>query len=117
VRPWAWPPVRQWACSPAAAKVNGSEISEAQISLTVKRAGNVPEDQVKKAGPQALESLIDQHLLVQKALEGKLDKDPQTALALENTRKQVLSVNFILAKKNELMAAISGVLTLGQGAR
>ncbi len=81
--------------SPAAAKVNGSEISEAQVSLTVKRAGNVPEDQVKKAGPQALESLIDQHLLVQKALEAKLDKDPQTALALDNARKQVLAQAYI----------------------
>jgi len=88
--------------SPAAAKVNGSEISEAQISLTVKRAGNVPEDQVKKAGPQALESLIDQHLLVQKALEAKLDKDPQTALALENARKQVLAQ----AHMDKVLAAV-----------
>ena len=77
--------------SPAAAKVNGSEISVAQISSMITRGGNVPEDQLKKAGPQALESLIDQHLLVQQALDAKLDKEVQTELALESARKQVLA--------------------------
>ena len=35
--------------------------------------------------------MIDQHLLVQQALEAKLDKEAQTALALESARKQVLA--------------------------
>jgi EpsD family peptidyl-prolyl cis-trans isomerase len=79
------------ASSPAAAKVNGSEISMAQVSWTAARGGNVSADHMKKTGPRALESLIDQQVLVQKALEAKLDQDPQTALALDTARKQVLA--------------------------
>ena len=79
------------ASSPAAAKVDGHEISLAQISSMIAKNGNVSPEQMKTAGPKALETLIDQHLLVQKALEAKLDKESQTALGLENARRQVLA--------------------------
>ncbi len=79
------------ASSPAAAKVDGHEISVAQIGSMIAKNGNVSPEQMKGAGPKTLESLIDQHLLVQKAVEAKLDRETQTMLALENARKQVLA--------------------------
>jgi EpsD family peptidyl-prolyl cis-trans isomerase len=79
------------AVSPAAAKVNGDVIPVAQIIFMLGRGGGASEEQVKKAGPQALESLIDQQLLVEKALESKLDRETQTAQALAAARKQVLA--------------------------
>jgi EpsD family peptidyl-prolyl cis-trans isomerase len=74
-----------------AAKVNGGEIPVAQISFVLARGGGASDEQMKKAGPQALESLIDQHLLVEKALENKLDREMQTAQALAAARRQVLA--------------------------
>jgi EpsD family peptidyl-prolyl cis-trans isomerase len=79
------------ATSPVAAKVNGVEISLAQVNSTAARAGNASADQLKKTAPRALESLIDQQVLVQKALDAKLDKDPLIAIALDIARKQVLA--------------------------
>jgi EpsD family peptidyl-prolyl cis-trans isomerase len=74
-----------------AAKVNGDEISVQQLDAVLARNGSLPPEQLKKAAPQALESMIEQQVLVQKALEGKLDRDPQIAVALENARKQILA--------------------------
>lgn len=79
------------ASSQTAAKVNGEAISVAQISSMIGRGGNVSAEQLKKTGPQALESMIDQQLLAQKAVETKLDREAQVAQAVENARKQVLA--------------------------
>ncbi|MEO8442314.1 MAG: EpsD family peptidyl-prolyl cis-trans isomerase, partial [Betaproteobacteria bacterium] len=78
------------AMSPIAAKVNNAEILVAQISSMLARGG-LSDEELKKSRPQALESLIDQQLLVQKALEDKLDRETQTAQALAAARKQVLA--------------------------
>src|SRR4051812_10343150 len=60
-----------------AAKVNGTPISLQQI------AG------APGANPaQALEKVIDRELLVQKALQAKLDRDPQVVQLIENSRRQ-----------------------------
>lgn len=69
-------------CGPAAAdrpekvvaRVNGVEISA-----------------LHAATPQALESVIDRELLVQKALAAGLERDPRVAQAIEDARRQVLA--------------------------
>lgn len=70
------------ACEPAntdaLARVNGVEISARQLP-----------------NPQALEKIIDRELLVQKALEAKLDKDPAVAEAIDNARRQVLAQAYV----------------------
>lgn len=63
-----------------AARVNGTDISVQQVSGA--RQG---------APAQLLERVIDRELLVQKALEAKLDADPQVVQALEDARRQVLA--------------------------
>jgi EpsD family peptidyl-prolyl cis-trans isomerase len=54
--------------------VNGSEISARD-----------------SAGAQSLEKIIDRELLVQKALEEGLDRDPQVADSIDHARRQILA--------------------------
>jgi EpsD family peptidyl-prolyl cis-trans isomerase len=60
------------------ARVNGVEIS----ALTA-------------ATPQALENVIDRELLVQKALDAGLEREPQVAQSIEHARRQVLAQAWI----------------------
>ena len=75
-------PLLLMACEPAntqaLARVNGVEISARQLP-----------------NPQALEKIIDRELLVQKALEAKLDKDPAVAEHIDNARRQVLAQAYV----------------------
>jgi EpsD family peptidyl-prolyl cis-trans isomerase len=62
------------------ARVNGTEITMQQLGSS------------QPASPrQALDKVIDRELLVQQALAAKLDRDPQVARALEESRRQVLA--------------------------
>jgi EpsD family peptidyl-prolyl cis-trans isomerase len=78
-----------------AAQVNGEEITVHQINFALQRLGNVDPEQAKQAGAQALKTLVDKQLLVQQALEDKLDRDPQVSQALEEGRRQILATAYI----------------------
>ena len=74
-----------------AARVNQGDITVHQINFALQQERNVRPDQAEAAGKRVLESLIDQELAVQKAVELKLDRDPQTVQALEAARREVLA--------------------------
>jgi EpsD family peptidyl-prolyl cis-trans isomerase len=74
-----------------AAQVNSREISVHQINFLLQHQRGLQPEQVGPASRQALEHLIDQELAVQKAMEGKLDREPRVLQALEATRREVLA--------------------------
>lgn len=81
--------------SQVAAKVNKEEISVHQINAVLSRAGNLSQDQAKQASAEVLEKLIEQELLLQKAMEKKLDRDPKTMQALEASRRQIIAQAYL----------------------
>jgi EpsD family peptidyl-prolyl cis-trans isomerase len=75
--------------SQVVATVNDREITISQLrqALYTAGAGNVSPATTR----QAIDSLVNQELLVQRALETKLDRDPAVVHALESARRQVLA--------------------------
>lgn len=86
-----------------AAKVNAGQISVPQLQHEVAKLGKLSPEQQKQAANQVLKSMVDQQLLLQKALDAKLDSDPQVALDLESARRQIL-VQAYVQKLGEALA-------------
>jgi EpsD family peptidyl-prolyl cis-trans isomerase len=79
----------------AAAKVNDSVISVAMLDHEVKKLGEMAPEQHQNAAGQVLKNLVDQDLLMQKAVADKLDQDGAVMLALEAARRQILSQAYV----------------------
>ena len=79
-----------------AARVNDDEITVHQINFEMAKlsGGNTP-GQSEQAANHILNNLIDRHLLVQKAIDEKIDRDPQVLQTLESSRQQILAQAYV----------------------
>jgi EpsD family peptidyl-prolyl cis-trans isomerase len=85
----------QKASGQIAAIVNGEEISVHRVNRAIARGNDVPPGEAGEAAGQALQRVIDQELLVQKALKAKLDRDPQVMQAIEDAKRQILARAYV----------------------
>jgi EpsD family peptidyl-prolyl cis-trans isomerase len=74
-----------------AAKVNSDQITVNQLDHELSKLGNLSPEQAKLATNRVLTSMVDQQLLVQKAVADKIDSDPQVVQTLEAARRQILA--------------------------
>lgn len=83
------------AATQVAAKVNKEEISVHQVNFVLQRQPNLKPEQAESASQQILEKLIDQELAVQKAIDQKIDRDPQVVQAVEAARREILARAYV----------------------
>lgn len=72
------------------ATVNDHEITDTQLKEAMYSAGPVAAEADPAAKKQALDALINEELLVQRAMNNKLDRDPAVVRAIANARRQIL---------------------------
>lgn len=77
------------------AKVNDVEITMHQINRAVKGIQTVSVDNVASVRREALEKLIDQQIIVEKAKKENLDRTPDVIMAIEAAKKDILAKAYI----------------------
>lgn len=86
------------APSQVVAKVNDAELTVHQVNYALQRMPNLDKDQSKAASLQVVRNLVDQEVLVQKALADKLDRDPMVVQGLDAARRQILAEAYMSRK-------------------
>jgi EpsD family peptidyl-prolyl cis-trans isomerase len=78
-----------------AVKVNKDEISVHQVNAQLGRLGGIPTEKREEVKKQVVDGLVNQQLLVQQALQKKLDRDPEVLTAIEASRQQILAQAYV----------------------
>lgn len=94
-----------------AAKVNGTELTVHQVNYGLQRIPNLDKDQTKAASLQVVRNLVDQEVLLQKALSDKLDRDPAVVQALDAARRQILAEAYMSRKLGAPVEPSDAVVT------
>lgn len=82
---------KEKAATQVAAKVNNDEITVHQLNFELTKLGPIVPEQARERSDQILKSLVDQQLLMQKAIQDKLDRDPTVMQSVESARRQIYS--------------------------
>lgn len=77
------------------AKVNQDEISVHQINHVLQQQRGIKPEQTDAASREILERLIDQQLLIQKAQELKLDREPAVMQSIESAKRDILARAYV----------------------
>jgi EpsD family peptidyl-prolyl cis-trans isomerase len=86
-----------------AAKVNNTELTVHQVNYALQRVPNLDKDKAKAASLQVVRHLVDQEVIAQKAVAGKLDRDPNVVQALDAARRQILADAYLRQKLGTLL--------------
>lgn len=81
--------------SQVVAKVNQEELSVHQVNFLLGRLGQVPAGKEGEAKKKVVDRLVEQELLVQKAVETKIDRDPAVMMALDAARREVIAQAYL----------------------
>ena len=73
------------------AKVNSDEITVHQLNFELSRQRASKQDDVKEIGKPILDQLVNQQLLIQKAIEQELDRKPQVMQRIERAKHLILA--------------------------
>lgn len=83
-------PVSADGATQVVAKVNGRELTVHQVNFILQQ-----NPELAAAGPEAsrrvLDRLVDNELVLQQALDRKLDRDPQVVASLESARREIVA--------------------------
>jgi len=77
------------------AKVNGDELSAAQLAIALQKQRGMRPDAGDAAARPVLDQLIDEQIVAQKAVAAKLDRDPVVVQQLEAARRDILARRFL----------------------
>ncbi len=77
--------------SQTAAKVNKEEITVHQINFVLQQQRGLKPEQADAASRQILERLIDQEVVLQKAEDQRLDRDPRVVQQVEAARREIIA--------------------------
>ncbi len=83
------------AGSESVAKVNGDELSAAQLALALLKQRGMRPDAGDAQAKQVLDQLIDEQIVAQKAVAAKLDQDPKVVAQIEAARRDILARRFL----------------------
>lgn len=84
--------------SQVVARVNHEEITVHQLNSFLAHTGIKTWKTPREASRDALETLIEQELLVQQAVREDLERDPQIMLAVEDAKRRVLALAYLERK-------------------
>jgi EpsD family peptidyl-prolyl cis-trans isomerase len=78
-------------------RVNNDEITIHQLNAELQRT-NIQPAQQEAAGKQLTKALVDRQILVQAALDEKLDRNPKVMQAIEGAKAQILAQAYLEGK-------------------
>ncbi|MFL6697204.1 MAG: EpsD family peptidyl-prolyl cis-trans isomerase [Vitreoscilla sp.] len=81
--------------SEVVAKVNGDELTAAQLAIALLKQRGMRPDAGDAAAKQVLDQLIDEQIVAQKAVAAKLDKDPKVIAQIDSARRDILARRFL----------------------
>lgn len=78
-----------------AARVNDTPISISRVEAAMTKTEGMSAEQLARTRSAVLESLIDEELMVQKAQDRRLEREPRVGEAIESARRDILARAYI----------------------